>query len=124
MSTVLIVDDSPLVRELVSEQLRGVGFSVTEAGDGEEAIEKIKAQPPDIVVTDIVMPRKNGYELCRWMKSDPQAKTIPVLMCTSKSQDYDVYWGMRQGADAYITKPFNPSELIAAVKRLLREAQR
>jgi twitching motility two-component system response regulator PilH len=119
MSTVLIVDDSPTVRQMVSEQLRKVGYTVIEAVDGEEAVDKIKSTLPDLVVTDIVMPRKNGYELCRWIKSDPKTKDIPVVMCTSKSEEFDVYWGMKQGADAYITKPYHPPDLVAAVKRLL-----
>jgi twitching motility two-component system response regulator PilH len=120
MSTVLIVDDSPTVRQMVSDQLRQVGFTVLEAGDGEDAIEKIQNTIPDLVVTDIVMPRKNGYELCRWIKNEPKTKHIPVVMCTSKSEEFDVYWGMKQGADAYITKPYHPPDLIDAVKRLLK----
>lgn len=121
MTTVLIVDDSTTVREMVSEQLRRDGYSVVEATDGEDAIEKIKANIPDLVVTDIVMPKKNGYELCRWLKSDPKTRDIPVVMCTSKSEEFDVYWGMKQGADAYITKPYHPPDLVAAVRRLLHE---
>ncbi|MGA7933706.1 MAG: response regulator [Kovacikia sp.] len=124
MSTVLIVDDSPTVRELLSEQLKRSGFIVVEAVDGEEAIEKIKENTPDLVVTDIVMPRKNGYELCRWIKNDPQIKHIPVVMCTSKSEEFDVYWGMKQGADAYITKPYHPPYLLDAVKKLLSQAKK
>jgi twitching motility two-component system response regulator PilH len=120
MHTVLIVDDSLTVRQMVSEQLRQSGFVVVEAIDGEEAIAKIQASIPDLVVTDIVMPRKNGYELCRWLKSELKTKHIPVVMCTSKSEEFDVYWGMKQGADAYITKPYHPPDLIDAVKKLLR----
>ena len=120
MTTVLIVDDSPTVREMVSEQFRKSGFSVVEAVDGEEAIEKITSKVPDVVVTDIVMPRKNGYELCRWIKNDPRTRQIPVIMCTSKSEEFDVYWGMKQGADAYITKPYHPPDLLDAVKKLLQ----
>ncbi|XGV97481.1 MAG: PleD family two-component system response regulator [Leptolyngbya sp. BL-A-14] len=123
MTIVLIVDDSPTVREMVSEQFRKSGFSVVEAVDGEEAIEKITAKVPDVVVTDIVMPRKNGYELCRWIKNDPRTKQIPVIMCTSKSEEFDVYWGMKQGADAYITKPYHPPDLLDAVKKLLQQAK-
>lgn len=123
MSTVLIVDDSPTVREMVSDHLRRVGFEVVEATDGDEAIAKLKVQIPDLVVTDIVMPNKNGYELCRWIKNDPIMSRIPVIMCTSKSEEFDVYWGMKQGADAYLTKPFHPPDLIAAVKRLIKEAK-
>jgi len=107
---------------MVSEQFRKSGFSVIEAVDGEEAIERITAKFPDVVVTDIVMPRKNGYELCRWIKNDPKTKHIPVIMCTSKSEEFDVYWGMKQGADAYITKPYHPPDLLNAVKKLLQQA--
>lgn len=91
-----------------------------EAVDGEEAIEKITASPPDVVISDIVMPRKNGYELCRWIKGSPIAKHLPVILCTTKSEEFDVYWGMKQGADAYITKPYYPPDLVAAVNKLLR----
>ncbi|MBD2020227.1 response regulator [Leptolyngbya sp. FACHB-36] len=121
MSKVLIVDDSPTMREMVSEHLRYEGYSVIEAADGEEAIAKIQVSIPDLVVTDIVMPRKNGYELCRWLKSEPTTRNVPVIMCTSKGEEFDVYWGMKQGADAYITKPYHPPDLLAAVKRLLNK---
>jgi len=94
-----------------------------EAIDGEEAISQIKANPPDLIVTDIVMPKKNGYELCRWLKNEPQTKNIPVVMCTSKGEEFDRYWGMKQGADAYITKPYHPPDLLAVVKKLLQEAK-
>jgi twitching motility two-component system response regulator PilH len=119
MQTVLIVDDSTTVRQMVSEQLKKSGFEVMEAVDGEEAMEKIRSHLPDLVVTDIVMPRKNGYDLTRWLKNDPKTKHIPVIMCTSKSEEFDVYWGLKQGADAYITKPYHPPDLIDAVKKLL-----
>lgn len=124
MSTVLVVDDSPTVREMVSEQLRRGGFTVIEAVDGEDAMEKITANSPDLVVTDIVMPRKNGYDLTRWIKNGPNTKEIPVILCTSKSEEFDVYWGMKQGADAYITKPYHPPDLLEAIQRLLQETKR
>mgnify|MGYP002777065656 CR=1 FL=1 len=120
MPKVLIVDDSATVRELVSDQLRKSGFEVIEAVDGDEAIAKLQTNIPDVVITDIVMPRKNGYELTRWIKSEPSLKHIPIVMCTSKSEEFDVYWGMKQGADAYITKPYHPPDLVNAVKRLLK----
>lgn len=120
MTTVLVVDDSPTVRELVSEHLRQQNFTVVEAFDGLDATEKIKISVPDLVITDVVMPRMNGYELCRWIKGNVKNKTVPVIMCTTKSEEFDKYWGMKQGADAYITKPYNPPELIDIVKRLIR----
>ncbi|MBD2040441.1 response regulator [Microcoleus sp. FACHB-672] len=120
MNTVLIVDDSLTLRQIVSDILRKSGLNVVEASDGIEAKEQIQASYPDLVITDVVMPRMNGYELCRWLKNDPKAHNIPVVMCTSKSEEFDRYWGMKQGADAYIAKPFRPTELIATVKQLLK----
>ena len=120
MSTVLIVDDSVTLRQIVTDLLKKSGLNVVEASDCIEAIENIKANCPDLVITDVVMPRMNGYEFCRWLKNDPAAKGIPVVMCTSKSQEFDRYWGMKQGADAYISKPFHPAELVETVKQLLR----
>jgi twitching motility two-component system response regulator PilH len=120
MTTVLVVDDSPTVRELVSEHLRQQKFTVVEAFDGLDATEKIKISVPDLVITDVVMPRMNGYELCRWIKNNVKNKTVPVIMCTTKSEEFDKYWGMKQGADAYVTKPYNPPELIDIVRRLIR----
>jgi twitching motility two-component system response regulator PilH len=120
MTTVLVVDDSPTVRELVSVHLKQQGITVVEAFDGLDATEKIKVSVPDLVITDVVMPRMNGYELCRWVKNNVKNKTVPVIMCTTKSEEFDKYWGMKQGADAYVTKPYNPPELIEIVKRLIR----
>ncbi len=121
MSTIMIVDDSAMLREMVAAQLKNNGFQVVEAIDGAEAVEKIQSHAPDLVITDIVMPRMNGYELCRWIKNDPAVKRVPVIMCTTKSEEFDRYWGTKQGADAYITKPYHPPELIDAVNRLLGE---
>jgi len=120
MSKVLVVEDSPPQREMISTLLKGSGLNVTSAGDGLEALEQIQQDCPDIVVLDIVMPRMNGYELCRRLKDDPKTKELPVVMCSTKGEEFDRYWGMRQGANAYIAKPFQPQELISTVKKLLR----
>jgi twitching motility two-component system response regulator PilH len=120
MSTVLIVDDSLTLRQIVADILKRSGLDVIEASDGVEAKKQIQASCPDLVITDIVMPRMNGYELCRWLKNNPKAQKIPVVMCTSKSEEFDRYWGMKQGADAYISKPFRPTELLETVRQLLR----
>jgi len=122
MSTVLVVEDSVTQRQMISDLLRGSGLnaSVVSVGDGVEALEQIKTQPPDIVVLDIVMPRMNGYEVCRQIKTDPNTENVPVIMCSSKGEEFDKYWGMKQGADAYIAKPFEPTELIGTIKQLLR----
>lgn len=120
MSTVLIVDDSSALREMVSGLLINAGMTILEAKDGAEAQKKIEASPPDLVVLDIVMPNMNGYELTRWIKSNPRTKDLPVIICSSKGEEFDRYWGMKQGADAYIAKPFRPNEMVETVRQLLR----
>ncbi|AFW96294.1 response regulator [Dolichospermum sp. UHCC 0684] len=120
MSTILIVEDSIVQREMMTDLLKASGLEVTHASDGAEALEAIHKAPPDLVVLDIVMPRMNGYELCRRLKSDPKTQNVPVVMCSSKGEEFDRYWGMKQGADAYIAKPFQPIELVGTVKQLLR----
>jgi len=120
MSTILIVEDSIFQREMMTDLLKANGLEVTHASDGAEALEAIHKAPPDLVVLDIVMPRMNGYELCRRLKSDPKTQNVPVVICSSKGEEFDRYWGMKQGADAYIAKPFQPIELVEIVKQLLR----
>jgi twitching motility two-component system response regulator PilH len=120
MSTVLVVEDSVTQREMITDLLKGSGLTVTVASDGVEALEQIQGHCPDLIVLDIVMPRMNGYEVCRRIKADPQTQNVPVVMCSSKGEEFDRYWGMKQGADAYIAKPFQPTELVGTVKQLLR----
>ena len=120
MSTVLVVDDSQTLRSMLAEMLESVGIRVIEASNGIEAKAHIQEKLPDLVITDLIMPEMNGYELCRWIKNDPAKQNVPVLICSTKSEEFDRYWGMKQGADAYITKPFHPPELLKTVKQLLR----
>ncbi len=120
MSRVLVVEDSVTQREMITDLLKGSGLDVTVASDGVEALEQIAGKSPDLVVLDIVMPRMNGYEVCRQIKANPKTQNIPVVMCSSKGEEFDRYWGMKQGADAYIAKPFQPTELVGTVKQLLR----
>jgi twitching motility two-component system response regulator PilH len=120
MSIVLIVEDSIAQREMITYLLKASGLTVAHASDGVEALETIQTVCPDLVVLDIVMPRMNGYEVCRRLKSDPTTQNVPVVMCSSKGEEFDRYWGMKQGADAYIAKPFQPTELVETVKQLLR----
>ncbi len=105
---------------MITDLLKASGLTVTHASDGVEALEAMQTEPPDLVVLDIVMPRMNGYEVCRRLKSDPKTQNVPVVMCSSKGEEFDRYWGMKQGADAYIAKPFQPTELVGTVKQLLR----
>jgi twitching motility two-component system response regulator PilH len=122
MSMVLVVDDSTMAREMLVAELKRFGFQVLTAVDGLDAVERLKAGLPAIVITDLIMPRMNGYELCRHIKSNPMTKQVPVIMCSTKAEEFDRYWGMKQGADAYITKPYQPQDMINAVKYLLEEA--
>ncbi|MDY7013264.1 MAG: response regulator [Cyanobacteriota bacterium] len=117
---VLVVDDSPSQREMIATLLRTIGMQVTVASNGEEGLQCLNSSLPDLVITDVVMPKMNGYEFCRKIKSNPTTEHIPVLMCTSKGEEFDRYWGMKQGADAYISKPFKPDDLNKAVRQLLQ----
>lgn len=123
MFTVLVVDDSAMVREMVADHLRHNGMKVIEAFDGIDATEKLQVINPDLIITDVVMPRMNGYELCRWIKNQPRFKDTPIVMCTTKSEEFDRYWGTKQGADAYITKPYHPPELLDILHKLLSKVQ-
>lgn len=120
MGTVLVVEDSLTQREMIAQLLQGSGLSVIVASDGIEALEQIQSSSPDLVVLDIVMPRMNGYEVCRRLKANAKTQNMAVVMCSAKKEEFDRYWGIRQGADAYIAKPFHPQELVGTVKQLLR----
>jgi twitching motility two-component system response regulator PilH len=122
MSTIMVVDDSPTLRVMISDLLTKHGLQVIEAHDGLDAQEKMRSTLPDLVIMDVVMPRMNGYELCRWVKGEITSRKIPVIMCTTKSEEFDRHWGMKQGVDAYITKPFEPQQLMAIVNNLLQQA--
>ncbi|MGB3789671.1 MAG: response regulator [Phormidesmis sp.] len=119
MSSVLVVDDSPMLRDMISGLLNKAGWTTSVAEDGFEAQTQIAASPPDLVVLDVVMPNMNGYELCRWIKNNEATKNVLVILCSSKSEEFDRYWGMKQGADAYVIKPFRPGDLLGTVKALL-----
>ena len=118
-NTVLLVEDSVTQQGMIAGILERKGLKVDLAKDGLEALQKIQANCPDLVVLDIIMPKMNGYEVCRNIKSDPKTKNVPVIMCSSKSEEFDRYWGMKQGADAYLSKPFHPKELLGTVKQFL-----
>ncbi|MGD1855184.1 MAG: response regulator transcription factor [Leptolyngbyaceae cyanobacterium] len=120
MTTVLIVDDSSTLREMISGLLIKAGMTVLEAEDGEKAKEMIALHPPDLVVLDIVMPNMICFELFSWVISHCPTNDVPLVICSSKNEEFDRYWGMKQGADAYIAKPFRPAEMVETVKHLLR----
>ncbi|MGB3768559.1 MAG: response regulator [Phormidesmis sp.] len=117
--TVLVVEDAPSEVALMSHYLQAEGFSVISAMTGQEGLDKAIAQQPDVIVTDVVMPGISGFELCRTLKRTPETQRVPVVICSSKKQNIDRLWGMRQGAKAYLTKPYTRDELINAVKTVL-----
>ncbi len=123
MLTVLVVDDSHASREIYSGILKSHSINVIEAANGVEAKQRIEENNPDVVITDVVMPEMNGYELCRWIKNNPSTQKIPVLVCSTKNEEFDRYWGMKQGADAYMTKPFAPPELLKTIKELFQNSK-
>jgi two-component system, chemotaxis family, response regulator PixH len=116
LSTILIVEDSPSELELMSHYLKESGYNVIKAAGAKEALEKATEQKLDAVVTDVVMPGMSGFELCRALKRNPTTQKVPILICTSKNQEIDRLWAMRQGADAYLTKPYTRDELVRAIK--------
>jgi twitching motility two-component system response regulator PilH len=123
MTTVLVVEDSLSQRQMISELLKQKGLTVTEASNGSEALRKMRTQRPDLVLLDIVMPQMNGYEVCRRLKSNPKTQKVPVVMCSAKGGELDLYWGMKQGADAYISKPFHPQDLLGTLRQLLQGSE-
>jgi DNA-binding response OmpR family regulator len=116
---ILIVDDDPHIRQVLSFALGKAGMQTAEAGDGESALGAIAAQRPDLVVLDINMPRMNGLDVCRKLRADSQ---VPILMLTARDDDVDKIVGLEVGADDYLTKPFNPRELVARIRSILRRA--
>lgn len=116
MGTVLIVEDTPSEMELISHYLRECGYLVIGAENGKDALNKAIAQRPDVVLTDVVMPGMSGFELCRSLKKHPSTEKVPVVICSSKNLEIDRLWGLKQGADAYITKPFTREQLIRVVQ--------
>ncbi len=114
---VLVVDDENHIRRLVEVNLVRGGYRVTQAFDGRDALEKMQSERPDMIVLDWMMPRMDGFALLVHLKKDPKTAEIPVLMLTAKAQDADIFAGWASGCDAYLTKPFNPAELMTFVRR-------
>jgi twitching motility two-component system response regulator PilH len=116
MTKVLLVEDNPSQLDLMDSFLRESGHTVIRITDPKSAFNKVIEQKPDVIVTDIVMPGMSGFELCRQLKNNAATASIPIVICSSKDQEIDRLWGMKQGAAAYLTKPFSREELLRAVK--------
>ena len=120
---ILAVDDERHIVRLVQINLLKEGYEVVTANNGREALEKMALEKPDLVVLDVMMPEMDGFEALEKMKSNPETANIPVIMLTAKAQDADVFSGWQKGADLYLTKPFNPTELLTFVKRIFSSQQ-
>jgi DNA-binding response OmpR family regulator len=114
---VLVVDDSPTDRQMATILLQKQGYAVTTAVDGEDALVKIAAERPPLVVLDIILPKMNGYQVLRQLKSAAETRDIKVILVSSKTQDSDRFWGLKQGADDYIAKPYPDEALLSAVAK-------
>jgi len=120
MSTALIVEDTATQMEILASCLQKGGFTTITAASSEEAKVKLSSQKPDVIILDVVLPGQSGYELCRHIKGEASTSNIPVVICSTKSGEMDKFWGMKQGADAYLGKPIDQDELIRTVKQLLK----
>ena len=115
---VLVVDDSATERHVLGEILKKQGYEVFFAEDGETGVAQAKLVKPDLVIMDVVMPGMNGFQATRAISKDPETAHIPVLICTTKDQETDKVWGMRQGAKDYVVKPINEAELLSKIAAL------
>ena len=115
---ILVVDDSPTERHVLVDLLTKNGSQVITAESGEEGVEKAKKELPDLVLMDVVMPGLNGYQATRTLTREESTKNIPIIVCTSKGQETDKIWGLRQGAQDYLVKPINGDELLAKIAAL------
>lgn len=117
---VLVVDDDRVIQQLLVVNLELEGYDVITASDGEQAIEKISSAKPDLVLLDIMMPKYDGWEVCRQAKANPKTANVPIIFLSARAQDLDVRRGIELGVAAYMTKPFDPLELMDVVRRVLK----
>ncbi|HVG02935.1 MAG TPA: response regulator [Nitrospira sp.] len=119
MSKIVVVDDSYAELQLIEGYLKSANHTVVSYPNTDKLEDKLAMDKPDLIVLDVVMPGRNGFQACRDLKSDDRFKNIPVVLCTSKGQESDKFWGQQQGANGYVVKPFKAEDLVAAVKRAL-----
>jgi len=119
MAKILIVDDSRVDRMVVRKFLAGTSHKLIELGNPENVEEVIRTEEPDVILLDIIMPQRNGYEVCRELKRNPETADIPLIFLSSRSQKSDIFWGKFQGAEDYLTKPVRAKELLDAIEKWL-----
>ena len=117
---ILVVDDEPDAVELIEFNLKGAGYEVITASDGEEALKKARSSLPNLIILDLMLPEVDGLDVCKLLRRDQRTSGIPIIMLTAKAAEIDRVLGLELGADDYVTKPFSPRELVLRVKRLLR----
>ena len=120
MAKVMVVDDAYSDLKLMESILRNAGHQVVSLSDGERLEEQLEAEHPDVVLLDIVMPRRNGYEILRAIRRDARTRATPIVRVSSKNQESDRAWGKKQGADEYLSKPFTSDQLLSVVSRFAR----
>ena len=118
----LVVDDDDVIRQLITVNLELEGFEVIPAVDGQDALDKVKGAQPDVVTLDVMMPRVDGWEAAERLRADPETAHIKVILLSARAQESDIQRGERIGVDAYLTKPFDPDELIDVVRRMVAES--
>ncbi len=119
MTTALVIDDCLVDRKAIEFSLHQSGFEVLTAQSEEEATEKLRQHKPDVIILDVLLPGRSGFEICRQFKSDPKTNKIPIIFCSSKGTELDKFWGLKQGADAYVTKPIVSQEIISTIKQVI-----
>ena len=117
MKTILLIEDTMTEAIIIKDALAKAGFRIIQASSSEEAQKALATNKPDLILTDIVLPGESGFDLCRSVKESPDTADIPVVMCSTKDSEMDKFWGMKQGAAAYLTKPISHEELIKTVKQ-------
>ena len=121
---VLVVEDDPDIAELVVRYLDKAGYSTARVSSGRDALDSVRAKPPDLMVLDLMLPHVDGLEVCRLLRANEKTAAIPIIMLTARAEESERIVGLEIGADDYLAKPFSPNELVARVKALLRRAQR
>ncbi|MDX2272591.1 MAG: response regulator [Cyanobacteriota bacterium] len=120
MATVLVVEDSASEAAIITSCLQKGGLIPIIVGSSEEARQRLEQQKPDLIVLDVVLPGSSGFEFCRELRKKPETAHLPIVICSTKDGDMDKFWGMKQGASAYITKPINQEELLRTVQALIK----
>jgi DNA-binding response OmpR family regulator len=119
MSKIVVVDDSYAELQMIESVLKGANHTVVSYSNTEKLEDKLVTDRPELIIMDVVMPGRNGFQACRDLKNDDRFKNIPVLLCSSKGQESDKFWGQQQGANGYVVKPFKTEDLLSAVKKLI-----